>query len=98
MLTSWQADAPPWHLWSMETVPEILRGTRIMLGISQRQLAKEADVSIRSLSRLETGLHTSIELVRAVQGALEARGVRFLARDASSSLGIRMPPEWPGKG
>ena len=65
---------------------------RIKRGLSQRQLAKRAEMQQPTIARLEGGRTASLKTLRRVAEALEARvEVRLVPREAAS--GKRMRPK-----
>ncbi|WP_414472885.1 helix-turn-helix domain-containing protein [Microvirga sp. M2] len=72
---------------------KLLRGARLMLGLSQEELAKASGVGRASIDRLERGLARTIRVTDAVQRALEARGVKFIAASKDSAGGVLLPPD-----
>jgi transcriptional regulator with XRE-family HTH domain len=82
---------------------KLLRAARLLLGITQRDLAKEARVSRGSIDRLEKGIRGRSAIDDAVQHALERRGIKFLPESESSGGGLILPvtqseaPEPAGK-
>ncbi|WP_074078265.1 helix-turn-helix transcriptional regulator [Microvirga massiliensis] len=76
----------------MHTPADLLKAARVALGLSPEELAKEAGISRRSLSRLEAGSDTvALRILLAVQRTLESRGVVFLAGDHTQGPGFRLP-------
>jgi transcriptional regulator with XRE-family HTH domain len=63
------------------------KGARAMLGLGVRDLAKLADVSSNTVSRLERGDELGARTVAAIRGALEKAGVEFIADGAPSPGG-----------
>ena len=66
---------------------EFIKSQRKLAELSQRELAKLADLSDAYLSQLERGLHEpSVRVLNGLAGALNIpaeRLLRFMARDAS---------------
>lgn len=74
----------------MHIHPKLLRAARIVLDISQPDLAKAAGVSERSVRKLESfNGDTTFRVTEAVQRALEGYGVVFL--DEGGTSGFRLP-------
>lgn len=71
---------------------EQMRGARAMLGWKQSELAKRADVSLRTVARLElssgplTAYSTTVD---AIECAMESVGVIFLDDDGHGA-GVRL--------
>ncbi len=60
--------------------PEQCRAARGLVDIAQRELARAAEVGESTVRNFEAGRSVpGIHLMRAIQAALEVRGVRFLA-------------------
>jgi transcriptional regulator with XRE-family HTH domain len=70
---------------------EQLRAGRALLGWSQTQLAKQADLSLPTVKRVETerGPKVSDEARFALQRALEVGGVEFIAENGGGP-GVRL--------
>jgi transcriptional regulator with XRE-family HTH domain len=81
----------------MDLFPELLRAARIALGLTQEQLAEAAGISKRSLMRFEAG-HENMRIYthKAVERALQARGVVFLREENDLGPGFRLPPGFRG--
>ncbi|WP_158874176.1 helix-turn-helix transcriptional regulator [Antarcticirhabdus aurantiaca] len=75
----------------MPADPNILRAARVLLGLSQDELAEAARISKRSLARLEAGeFDPLLSTIETVKLALEERGVVFLGPTESSGPGLRV--------
>jgi transcriptional regulator with XRE-family HTH domain len=70
---------------------EQLRGARGLLGWSQTELARRAELSLPTVKRFEagTGLRVSEEAVDKMQRALEAGGVDFIEENGGGP-GVRL--------
>nr|WP_139165454.1 helix-turn-helix transcriptional regulator [Microvirga guangxiensis] len=77
----------------MTTSWKLLKGARLMLGITQEELAEESGVGRASINRLERGMEGKTRTRDAVQRALEARGVRFIGASKDSAGGVLLPPD-----
>ncbi|MDE3176820.1 MAG: helix-turn-helix transcriptional regulator [Pseudomonadota bacterium] len=67
-----------------------IRGARGLLGWSQPQLAKAADLSEPTIKRFETGLtNVSEAAIAKMVSALEAAGVEFIAENGGGA-GVRL--------
>jgi transcriptional regulator with XRE-family HTH domain len=77
--------------FAMDTLPQLIRAARVALGLDQAELAEAAKIGVRSLSRLESGERSSLETLRALQRALEIRGVVFFVNPESGRHGIEIP-------
>jgi transcriptional regulator with XRE-family HTH domain len=74
---------------------KLLRGARLILGISQREMAKTTGIARATIDRLERGLSGSTRIREKVQKALEAEGIRFLEATEDSAGGVMLPPDPP---
>lgn len=71
--------------------PNLLRAARLLLGLSQDELAETAHISKRSLSRLEAGEHdVALSTIEVTRLALEAQGIVFLGETETSGPGLRV--------
>jgi transcriptional regulator with XRE-family HTH domain len=61
----------------MLTHVKLIRAARAAVGLSQEELAKEANLTPRTVGRLELGEKSSMETLYACQRVLEAHGVEF---------------------
>lgn len=68
-----------------------VRGARGLLGWSQTQLAEAAGLSLPTVKRYETGKgpRVSEDAIAAIQAALEAAGVIFVAENGEGP-GVRL--------
>ena len=70
-----------------------IAAARVLLGISQTELASAAKLSVPTVRRMEgspaiaSGL---VNNVRAVRSALEAAGVEFTLENDSGAAGVRL--------
>jgi transcriptional regulator with XRE-family HTH domain len=71
---------------------KLLKGARVMLGITQRELADALGVSRASIDRLDRGLGGP-KIQDRVQCFLEARGVSFIKPSKDSAGGMLLPPD-----
>lgn len=68
-----------------------IRAARALLGWSQQDLADQAILSINAVKRLENGQSDPrLSTITAVQTALEAGGVEFLAATGDKGEGVRL--------
>lgn len=65
------------------------RMARVAVGWGVRELAKAAGVSVDTVSRLEKGETLLPRTVEAIQRALEAGGVEFIAENGGGA-GVRL--------
>ncbi|MGO6690745.1 helix-turn-helix transcriptional regulator [Rhizobium johnstonii] len=87
----------------METLHRLLRAAREVLDLSQSDVAKAANVSTRTIARLETGSSTvSFKKLSDLRGYFEGFGIRFIAPTETMDWGLAFslelapPPEEPG--
>ena len=70
--------------------PKLLKAARVVLDLSQEELAIAADVSAKSIWKLESfDLDTSFRIAGSVQRALEGYGVIFT--DDGNTSGFKIP-------
>ena len=71
--------------------PDLCRAARYLSNLSQQELAKAADIGRSTVAEFERGarLPTSGNLT-AIQSALEAAGVTFIAADDTAGPGVRL--------
>lgn len=62
---------------------------RAAVGWGVRELAKEAEVSVDTVSRLERGEDLQPRTLSAIRSALEAAGVEFIAENGGGP-GVRL--------
>lgn len=71
-----------------------LKAARALVGMEQIALATAAGVNVGTIRKMEarggSTLSSGLDTIRAVQGALEAVGVHFLATDAAGGVGVRL--------
>lgn len=73
-----------------------IRAARGLLGLTQEDLAKQANVGYTSLRRIESGRgDPRVSTLKALQSALEAQGVQFLPSTDSEGEGVRMKKPCP---
>jgi transcriptional regulator with XRE-family HTH domain len=83
------------HSRGMGASWKLLRAARLLLGITQRELAEEAKVSHGSIKRLEKGVRGHSRIDDAVQGVLERTGIKFLPESETSGGGLILPVRQP---
>ena len=71
----------------MSITPEQCRMARAALDIGVRDLAKISDVSPNTIARLERGDKLHTRTLDYIRGALEAKGVIFISKQAVSAQG-----------
>ncbi|CDG40495.1 MULTISPECIES: helix-turn-helix domain-containing protein [Asaia] len=75
----------------MTLVASQCRAARAMLGLSQRDLARMAEMAHRTVADFETNARTPhIRTLRAMRETLEACGAVFIAADEQFGPGVRL--------
>jgi transcriptional regulator with XRE-family HTH domain len=71
------------------TLPAQLRAARVMLGLSQAEVAARASLSVPTIKRAEadTGIRVSEDVRAAIRSVLEASGIEFTDGEAP---GVRL--------
>jgi len=69
--------------------PVQLKMARAALGWGVRELAKKAGVTANTVSRIENGSDAKQSTIEALQAALEAAGVEFIAENGGGP-GVRL--------
>ena len=72
--------------------PVQLKMARAALGWGVRELAKKAGVTANTVSRIENGSDAKQSTIEALQAALEAAGVEFIAENGGGP-GVRLKGE-----
>ena len=73
--------------------PFQMRAARGLLGLSQDELARRAELSVVTVKRLEAGgteIRGSAQSVARIQRALEAQGIVFIDQDEAHGPGVRL--------
>lgn len=88
---------------SLVVTPSICRAARTLLGWSQEELCKRSGVSIRSLTRFESGNDTGSAKVRdKLYEAFRDADLQFIAANTDGpeldGVGIRWRPKQPHNG
>jgi len=68
-----------------------IKAARIVLGLSQRDLAKAAGVSRGTIERIERGIPGQARVDQMVQEYLEGRGVVFVPEGEGHAGGFHLP-------
>ena len=72
---------------------EQIRAARSLLGWTQANLARKANVGLMTIKRLEgtSGeVRWTVESLVRVQNALEQAGIMFLAKNTEGGVGVRL--------
>lgn len=75
----------------MQASYDQLRAARVLLDISVPELCERAQVSKRTVCRIEAREKVGLEMSMRVQKALEAMGVEFLPETEDAGPGLRVP-------
>ena len=69
-----------------------VKAARVLLGLSQRDLAEIADLGIATVKRLETAAEPrgAVTTILKVQDALEKAGIEFIPAGAGKGPGVRL--------
>ena len=82
--------------------PRLLAAARVLVGLSQRDLAAEAGLAVSSVGRYEAGLSgLRSDSLAAILGVLARRGVRFIDPTDEVEAGLvllRIAPGVQGTG
>ncbi len=77
-----------------------IKAARVLLKMSQSELARVSGVSIPTLQNIENNddklQSASVSTISKIQEALESRGIRFLAakeKDSMNGVGVRISLE-----
>jgi transcriptional regulator with XRE-family HTH domain len=72
-----------------------VKAARVLLGLSQRDLAKIADLGIATVKRLETAAEPrgAVKTILKVKDALERAGIEFIPAAAGKGPGVRLSQE-----
>lgn len=67
-----------------------LQAGRVLVGLSQPELAEQAGVGRTALTRFENGItaYPNIKLIEAVKTALQSRGIEFLSDSDHEGFGV----------
>ena len=72
-----------------------VKAARVLLGLSQRDLAELADLGIATVKRLETASEPrgAVTTILKVQDALEKAGIEFIPAEGGKGPGVRLSQE-----
>jgi len=72
-----------------------VKAARVLLGLSQRDLAEISDLGIATVKRLETAAEPrgAVTTILKVQAALEKAGIEFIPAGAGKGPGVRLSQE-----
>jgi transcriptional regulator with XRE-family HTH domain len=77
------------YLDRVQMTPEQLKMARAALGWGVRDLAKKADITANTISRIENGADAKQSTIIALTRALEAGGVQFIEENGGGA-GVRL--------
>lgn len=72
---------------------KMLRGARSVLGWSQPELARRAQISLPTVTRAEAGKDTRRGTIEAIVRSLQEGGIQFLPATDLEGEGIRIRPD-----
>jgi len=78
--------------------PIQVRAARVLLGLSQQELAERSGVGLATLKRIEAArseLTGTAQTMARIQRALEAAGIIFIDQDGSNGPGVRLRQPLP---
>jgi transcriptional regulator with XRE-family HTH domain len=78
--------------------PFQIRAARVLLGLSQQQLAKRSAVGLATLKRVEaagTELTGTVQTMSRIQRALEGAGIVFIDQNAEHGPGLLLRKRLP---
>jgi transcriptional regulator with XRE-family HTH domain len=78
--------------------PVQIRAARVLVGLSQEDLAKRSGIGLATLKRVEAAgseLTGTVQTMARIQKALEAAGVKFIEQDVSGGPGVRLKKQFP---
>ena len=78
--------------------PVQISAARVLLGVSQLELARLASVSIGTIKRIEAErdqLAGTMRTMSKIQRALEAAGIVFIEQDGVQGPGVRLRAPFP---
>jgi transcriptional regulator with XRE-family HTH domain len=78
--------------------PVQIRAARVLIGMSQSELAERASISVATVKRIEAAreeLSGTISTIASIQRALEQEGVIFIDQDQRSGPGVRLRKRLP---
>lgn len=73
--------------------PVQIRAARVLLGLTQQDLAKRSAVGLATLKRVEAAgseLTGTAQTMARIQRALEAAGISFIDEDGTQGPGVRL--------
>jgi transcriptional regulator with XRE-family HTH domain len=74
-------------------LPLQIRAARVLLGLSQAQLASRSGIGLATLKRIEsagTELTGTAQTMSRIQKAIEAAGVTFIDQEGEQGPGVRL--------
>lgn len=79
----------PVFMDSISDITRLLRAARVLLGLSQEELAELSGVSRQIIARMERGEGNVLaESIRQIRSTLEDQGIVFIPSDKSRGPGV----------
>ena len=78
--------------------PRQIRAARVLLGLSQQQLATRSAIGLATLKRIEaagTELTGTAQTMSRIQKALQTAGITFIDQDDEQGPGVRLRKPLP---
>ena len=78
--------------------PVQIRAARVLVGLSQQELAEQAGVSLGTVKRVEAAreeLAGTAQTIARIQVALETEGIIFIDQDENNGPGVRLRRRLP---
>lgn len=78
--------------------PVQISAARILVGMTQEQLARKASIGLGTVKRIEAArleLAGTAQTIGRIQRALEAAGIVFIEQDSSNGPGVRLKKPLP---
>ena len=78
--------------------PVQISAARVLLGMSQQELASAASVAVGTIKRIEAAreqLTGNAQTMGRIQRALEAAGIEFIEQDGRNGPGVRLRKPLP---
>ena len=96
-MSTWGVHAPRLPISGSIPSPRLLAAARVLVGLSQRDLAGEAGLAVSSVGRYEAGLSTlRADSLAAILEVLRRRGVRFIDPTDEVEAGLVLLRPTPG--
>ena len=79
-------------------LPVQIRAARVLLGLSQADLARRASIGLGTVKRIEAArveLTGTVQTLSRIKKALEAEGIAFIEQDEQRGPGVRLRKPLP---